>query len=33
VGFDAQGDHDWNFDQRCAASHDADHAREEEHSD
>jgi NADPH2:quinone reductase len=33
VGFNAQGDDDWNCDQRCAASHDADHAREEEHSD
>jgi hypothetical protein len=33
VGFDAQGDHDWNCDQRRSPSHDADHAREEEHSD
>src|SRR5580658_639474 len=33
VGFDAQGNHDWNCDQRGATSHDADDAREEEHSD
>ena len=33
VSFDAQGHHDWNCVQRCAASHDADRAREEEHSD
>ena len=33
VGFDAQGNHDWNRDQRGATSHDADDAREEEHSD
>jgi hypothetical protein len=33
MGFDAQGDHNGNCDQRGAASHDADHAREEEHSD
>ncbi len=30
VGFDAHGDHDWNCDQRRAASHDADHAGKEE---
>lgn len=30
VGFDAQGNHDWNRDQRCAARHDADYARKEE---
>ena len=33
VGFNAQGDHHRNGNERRAAGHDADHARKEEHYD